>query len=639
MPFDGPDGYVAGLEALARIVAPKRPLSVSAWSGQYRILSGKGAAEPGRWRNERIPYLTGPMDALDARHLAPLVVFIASSQVGKTEVGINWIFRTAHQCPGLILALFPTDRVSRKWVRSKLDPAIAATPVIRQLIPLGRKANAGNTLHEKHFPGGGLMTGSANIADDMRMTSAPYLLLEEVDSMPVELEDEGDPVELALRRLTNFPRSKAFMNSTPTTSDTSRIWPAWLSSTMDRYFMPCAHCNHMQFLRWQQLTWIPGKPGGAAYMCEECAALIHERSKTEMLAAGEWRATHPEREAEIKGFHANGLMTPIGLGDSWAKHAAAWERAQGSIARIQVFFNTRLGEVHKGERIKVEWERVHSRREAYKLRTIPKGVLTLTSGSDVQSDRIETQILGHGRGEQITVVDYIVHRGDVTRPEVWSLLDDYLAGEIVNELGVRMRLSCSLIDAGYLPDTVLGFTRPRKARGIFASRGSTVATRQAIGKPSYPDVKRRGKTDNRHFGAERYEIGVSVLKHWLYEQLRADEGTDELPVHIADRHIRFSADLGEEYFRQLTAETFDPKHGWIDKANYHRNEALDTFVLARAAAMHHSVNWHRQREGDFVRLEELFERVVEAKPVVESSKATSPFSGGFANVTEADTNY
>ncbi|MEO8752325.1 MAG: terminase gpA endonuclease subunit, partial [Casimicrobiaceae bacterium] len=598
--FDGPDGYAVALETLAKIVAPRRPLSVSAWSGQHRMLSGKSAAEPGRWRNERIPYLVGPMDALDARHPAPVVVFVASSQVGKSECGINWIGRVAHQCPALFLALFPTDRVARKWMRLKLDPAIAATPVLSRLMPLGRKGAGGNTLSEKNFPGGGLITGSANIADDMRLTSCQYLLLEEVDSMPVELEDEGDPVELALRRLANFPRSKAFMNSTPTTAETSRIWPAWLASTMDRYYVPCTHCGHMQFLRWAQLKWVPGKPDGAGYLCEECAVIIEERGKSEMLAGGAWQSTHPEREASIKGFHVNGLYTPVGLGDSWAKHAAAWERAQGSLARIQVFYNTRLGEVHKGERIKVEWEQVKARAEPYALRTVPIGVLTLTSFTDVQKDRLETQILGWGRAEQITVIDYIVHYGDTTRPEVWATLDDYLAQETINAFGVRMRLSCSLIDSGYLPDVVLGFTRPRKARGIFASRGSTNATKQPIGKPSYPDVKRYGgKTDNRIGGAERYELGVSVLKHWLFELLRADAGTEEVPVQVADRHVRFSRDLPDEYFRQLTAETFDPKHGWVERANYHRNEALDTFVGARAAAMHHSVAVHRMKEADY----------------------------------------
>jgi phage terminase large subunit GpA-like protein len=614
MSFDGRDGYVAGLESLARIFEPKRALSVSQWASRYRKLTSKSASEPGPWRNERIPYLPAIMDALSTRHPAPLVVFAKSSQVGGSECGLNWIGSTVMQSPASFLALFPTDRQARQWVRTRLDSMIATTPPLRHLLPLGRKENAGNTLSEKHYPGGVLFTGSANIADDLAAKSVPNLLFDDADRMPVVLSEEGDPIELALRRSANFPRAKAFIISTPTTAENSRIWPAWLSSTMDRYYVPCAHCGHMQYLRWQQLKWVAGKSSTAGYACEECDALHEERHKTDMLACGEWRATHPEREHEVKGFHVNGLYTPIGLGDSWAKHAAAWERAQGSQARIQVFFNTRLGEVHKGERQRVDWELVHRRGEPYRLREIPRGVLLLTSGTDVQKDRLETQILGHGRGERVVVLDYVVHYGDTTRTttsgdgqaSVWQALDEYLARTFDNAFGVRMQLSCSLIDSGYLPDVVLGFTRTRKARGIYASRGSTIATKQPIGRPSFPDVKRRGRQDFRH-GVERYELGVSVLKHWLFELLRADEGDDEKPVHIADRHIRFSSELPVEYFRQLTAEVYDPKHGWVERANYHRNEALDTFVLARAAAMHHTVNLHRLRDVDFERLESLFE--------------------------------
>ncbi len=631
MAFDGPDGYATGVESLARLVAPRRPLTIAEWAGRYRVLTAKSSAEPGRWRNERVPFVTEIMNALDPRHPASIVVFVGSSQVTKSEMALNWIGRTVHQEPASFLALFPTDKVAHKWVRTRLDGMIAATPELRRLIPLGRRENSGNTLSEKHYPGGVLYTGSANIPDDLASIAVANLLLEEVDRMPIALDDEGDPIELAMRRLSTFTRSKVFMNSTPTTAETSRIWPAWLGSTQDRYFVPCPHCNAFQVLRWANMKWPSGKPRQAAYMCEECAALIEERHKTDMLVNGRWRSTFPEREWEVKGFHVNGMYTPIGLGDSWARHAAAWERSQGSVARIQVFFNTRLGEVHQGARIKVEWKEIQGRAEPFKLRTIPAGVLTLTSGTDVQANRLETQILGWSREERITTIDYVVHRGDVTRQEVWDQLDAYLASEIVNSFGVRMRVSCSMVDSGYLPDVVLNFTRSRKTRAIYASRGSTSHSRIAIGKPSYPDVRRLGKTDNRRFGAERYEIGVSVLKHWLYEVLRSDGGTDEQPVHIGERHIRFSADLDEVYYRQLTAEIWDPKHGWIGDANYHTNEALDTFILARAASMHHTVAVHRMREADYQRLEELYQPSEAVKPTTKPALGQQAIAvmGGF----------
>ena len=55
----------------------------------------------------------------------------------------------------------------------------------------------------------------------------------------------------------------------------------------------------------------------------------------------------------------------------------------------------------------------------------------------------------------------------------------------------------------------------------------------------------------------------------------------------------------------MVAESFDPVKGW--QKHYDRNEALDLFVLALAAGLHHSTQVHRMREMDWLRLESLYE--------------------------------
>lgn len=639
MPFDGRDGFRSTLTELARQIEPRIALKPSEWAAKYRKLVGKSSAEPGPWQNERIPFLRDIMDALDPSHPAPLVVFCASSQVGKSETGLNWLGSRIMEAPASMLALFPTEKVARKWIRARLDPMIAITPELRALVPLGRRSQEGSTLTEKHFRDGVLYTGSAGIPDDVASVSVQYLLCDEVDRMPVVLEDEGDPVELALRRLTTYEgRWKAFMASTPTVLATSKIWKYLQASTLDRYFVPCPHCDHRQFLKWSRLQWVTGKPATAVYMCEGegCGAGITEGHKTDMLAAGEWRASYPEREETSKGFHINGLYTPRGLGDPWSAHADAWERAQGKPGAVQVFYNTRLGEPHAGEQQKVEWDTVAGRREPWPLRIVPRGVLVLTSGSDVQADRIETQVLGWGRGERCRVVDYVTHYGDPSEADVWIALDRYLQTRFRTVTGRELGLSCSLVDAGYLPNDVLGFTRPRKGRGVFACRGSRIRTRHPIGRPSYPDMKkkrRRAQEDKR--GAELYEVGVHVIKDWLHDRLLRDGGTPDESVPPEQRRIRFpggiagdgSDGLPDEYFKQLTSETFDAKlQQWIEKANYHREEARDSFIYARAAALHHRVAIQRWTEEDWSSLETMLEPAGDSKdnPPSPASPAQLP---------------
>jgi len=222
----------------------------------------------------------------------------------------------------------------------------------------------------------------------------------------------------------------------------------------------------------------------------------------------------------------------------------------------------------------------------------------LTGSADVQKDRIEVQILGHGRDERIAVIDHVVLEGEPTREEVWRKLDDYFAGEMLNAFGKTMRIACALVDSGNWQHEVTNFTRELRARHIYASKGSNIPSRQPIGRPTLVDVKYNGKVLAR--GAEQYQIGVSVLKSTLYARLQADELM--LP---ADRHVRFSQDLPEEYFRQLASEYRNPKGQW--EKSYDHNEVLDLFVYGMAAAMHHSVQVHRMRELDWQRLEELYE--------------------------------
>jgi hypothetical protein len=71
-------------------IRPDPILTVSEWADQHRILP-KIAAEPGRWRTSRTPYLQEIMDCLSSMSEVQEVVFMKSAQIGGTEAGNNWI--------------------------------------------------------------------------------------------------------------------------------------------------------------------------------------------------------------------------------------------------------------------------------------------------------------------------------------------------------------------------------------------------------------------------------------------------------------------------------------------------------------------------------------------------------------------
>lgn len=611
------DGYRAGIAAYLEAWRERERLQIREWAERYRRMPRKHASTPGTWSNDRFPYQVGIMDALEWTHPARIVAIMKSAQSGISDAVLNWIGRGLHTEGDSFLALWPTDDTAATWSKSRVAPMIEAIPDLAQAMVDRHKQ--GNSIQEKHFADAVLYIGSGGKANDVAQVSVPNVYFDDADRIPPSINGEGDPFELALMRSNTFPRRKAAVISTPTDDETSRIGKLWKRSTMGRFFMPCPHCGHFQFLVWSGVKWQAGKPEKAEYMCAECAAMIDERRhKTQMLAEGEWRHEYGDRMLDVCGFHVSGLMAPLGLGDSWGDHARVYERVKGSPEALRVFVNTREGLPYKGARKRVEWEVLKARAQPFPLRKVPEGVLVLTSGTDVQADRLEVQIVGWGEGGLVVPLDYRVFSGDPTRSEVWEEHDAFIAEEWPSARGVPMRLSCSMVDSNYLREHVLNYTRPRGNRNVFACYGSTNEEREPIGRPSYPDLKgRKGKIDER--GAERYALGVSKLKHWLYEELRADggepiEGSEEVaPRAFDEQHIRFSTELGDEYFKQLVAETYDPKDGWIARANHHRNEALDTMIYARAAAMHHRVTVDRMKAAGWARLREIYEPAEDVK--------------------------
>src|SRR5690348_18491814 len=87
-------------QAVARAIAPRKPLTVSQWADAERVLSAKGSAEPGRWRTHRNPPLREPMDCLSARSTVQDIVCMFPIQFGKTEIAVNGLGYTMDHNPG-----------------------------------------------------------------------------------------------------------------------------------------------------------------------------------------------------------------------------------------------------------------------------------------------------------------------------------------------------------------------------------------------------------------------------------------------------------------------------------------------------------------------------------------------------------
>jgi phage terminase large subunit GpA-like protein len=424
-------------------------MTVAAWADTYRILSGRAAAEAGRYRTSRTPYMREIMENLSPSSPVERVIFMKAAQTGATEAGNNFIGFVIHQAPGPILAVQPTVELAKRNSQQRIDPLIEESAELRKIVAPARSRDSGNTVLAKRFPGGQLVLAGANSATGLRSMPARYVFLDEVDAYPGDVDGEGDPIALAEARTATFGhRKKLFLVSTPTIKGLSRIEREYEASDQRRFFVPCPHCGAMQWLQFERLRWEKGKPETALYTCQACDQPISEAAKTEMLSLGQWRPTAEGSNPRTRGYHLSALYSPVGW-TSWSDIARSWEEAQHNDAALKTAKNVLLGETWMESGEAPDWQRLYDRRESWKAGIVPADGLLLTAGADVQKDRIEIDVWAWGRELESWLIDHIVIEGGPGRQASWVELDVVLNRTWRHETGANLKIHKLAIDTGY----------------------------------------------------------------------------------------------------------------------------------------------------------------------------------------------
>ncbi len=605
MPLDGlADGYRLACEALARAWEPRENLSIWRWADDHVVLPAGTSPKTGQFKTDRVPMSREIMECLSPHHPAKKVIAMLSSQLLKTQVGTNFVmYHIAHD-PQTQLVVYPTIELAEDWSNDKFTPIANASPAVEQCMAKAKSRDGSNTILKKSYAGGSLKVAGANTPTSLAARGGARLWMDEVDRYPQSAGIEGDPMTIARRALIAYHDiSKEFVSSTPTIQSLSKINKEFNLSDQRRYHVPCPQCGELQVLKWDNFHWTTGQPETAHFVCEHNGCIIEEHHKPTFLpdehmgGRARWIPGNPE--SKVPGFHAWAAYASLGMGLSWATLAAMWDEIKGDPEKEKAYINIYRAETFEDPTEKLDWEIIKARAEKYPLRTIPAGCLLLTAGVDVQGNRLEAQLLGWGRNK-VWVIDYQIFSGDPTKKQVWDDLDAWLLRPLTNAFGVSMKICCAIIDTNYLTDEVLNFVRPRQHRGVIGGHGSKIQGKQAIDAARQQDRRINGKSVAH--GARSWVIGTDTIKHALFLWLQNDGKL----MHADDRMVHFSDELPEEYFTQLCAEIFNPRSRRWEKQQT-RNEALDTFVYAIAAARHPGVGVHKMRESDWDRFQAMFE--------------------------------
>ena len=299
----------------------------------------------------------------------------------------------------------------------------------------------------------------------------------------------------------------------------------------------------------------------------------------------------PEHGTKTAGFHLSSLYSPVGW-RSWKNIAVAWESAvskvSGSAAAIKTFKNTELGETWVEEGEAPDWQRLVERREEYRIGTVPTGGLLLVGAADVQKDRIEASIWAFGRGKESWLVEHRVLMGDTARDAVWKRLAELLAENWTHTSGAAMPLARFALDTGFATQEAYAFVRACRDPRVMPVKGVPRGA-ALIGTPTAIDVSQGGKKLRR--GIKVFTVAVGIAKLEFYNNLRkgtdvSDDGvTTVYPtgfVHLPKIDAEFIQQLCAEQLITRRDRNGFPVREWQKMRE--RNEALDCYVYARAAA-------------------------------------------------------
>lgn len=552
-------------------------LSVWQWADRHRVLPAETSKEAGRWRTDRNPPARAIMESLSPHSGAEIVTVVAGTQTVKTESMNNLIGYAIDHDPASIIVCQPSKELGNGWKLTRFDALIDSTPQLKAKVHISKRRDSSNTMDRVRYPGGWLIVAHAASAASLGMYSARYVLADEVDSYEELKGAEGDPLKTLHRRADSFGRlRKIYHCSSPKKiMGASLIWREYLAGDQRECYLPCPHCDAYQVLVMEQVL-----PSGE-YLCEHCGTPIPHAAKTDMLAALEWRAKFPERTWH-HSYRLPSLYSPIGLGRTWKQLHEERAAAGDDPALLKAFVSTSLAIPYEPPG-RLESTDIQEMAEDWPMRQPPRGCLLLVAGTDVQADRLETVILGLGRGPTpktpvVYVVDYHLTIGAPTDPETWADLAQYLEEPVTNAYGVALLPRLHAVDSGNWTNEVYAACHARTTQGWVAIKGASTATAPLIGPPKRHEYAWSGRA--MKYGGAHHIVGTNHAKDTLLDRLAI------APTQPPEqRWWHLPRDLPDTWYVGITSERRDPEtHRWEKIAKSARNEAVDTAVYAWAVA-------------------------------------------------------
>ena len=560
-----------------RVMRRKKAIRPSVWAEKYRVLPDN-AAEPGPWKNWRLPYAAGIMDASFFESVQEIIV-CAAPQTGKSEINYTCLGYATDRRPGNALIVFPDENTAKDNSKDRIQPMFEDSPRLREYLT-GYTDDMGAVkikLQNAIF-----YMAWANSAARLANRPLPYVVLDEEDKYPeTATKREGSPTDLAKKRTRTFAHMRKIWRTSSPSVETGPIWKALTEECqlVFDFWVRCPKCGAWQKMMFEQIKWpkeirdpiIMKTEQKCWYECVKCNGKWDNVDRDLAVRSGEWR----DRDKSRSLMTALNSVKPVTIGfhiPSWlSPFVKLWEVAhaflEGLKDRIKMrdFRNGHTAEPSRTISVARSYDRILSLADDRPKGVVPGGgqVACLLAGCDTQDDGLFYEIRAFGYG--LERPSWCIREGkaptfDALAQILWR--DQYkdLNGNIYP---VRLTLQDAM---GHRASEVYDFCRMHRGQILPTMGNQTMAQPFAYSnREFYPGTKKPIPG-----GIQLVRFDTNYFKNQLAGILEIENGDPGCWY--------YHSEITVDWARQMTVEGINEKGVWENPHN-RPNHAWDCATL------------------------------------------------------------
>lgn len=528
------------------------------------------------------PFFIEPCHYMSDLAKTSCIVIKTCSQCGKSLSLMNFLGWMCEFYPSNTMLVLDSLKQGMRFSQNRIRP------FLREICGINNPKNSRNKNPDKSNSvvniglrsGANLFIASAKSASDSKSTPARFILMDETDAYPNDINGEGDPITLFTQRAKRF-RGMIIMTSTPTTPD-GAISANWALGTAQTWGVVCGTCGAWMPVPYERIDFSGDVPTIA---CPHCGS-VHSEEDIKSFQHKYNDPTNPHPLEDDFGRIRRSYEVTAPLCHSFVSWDSLKKQEIAALAigenSYKSFKNTVLGEAYVP---KEEYEiqipdLMRLSQSDYTHDCIPSDIAFICMGVDTHDSCLYAETVGfsvdlkHHYG-----LSYDVLVGDPNEKDVWTQLDELFNKEYIRADSVILRPVMIFQDSGGHRTNAVYVQHFRNKR-LIPIKGQVTNSKTAqdplIGKQQ--KLKMNGGIKGK---CPVQMIGVNAGKDALQQM--------ELLTIAGDKVLQYPRGNGYNagYFKGLLSEK-KISGKWIAPQKGHScNEPLDCRVYAYACATYY----------------------------------------------------